>query len=208
MVREMLRAILTKLGHEAVCVADGTAALGAPPCALVFLDLELPGASGLEVAAAMRARGADVPIIALTGHGDAAHRRLAAEAGIDRLLAKPFAPGDIAAAIGRAFGIDMEAARNALNRREDLLRSMVADIVAELPDLLAAARDANDTAGLRRAAHTIRGCLRFLDAPEAARLAADLEEAAAAGRREEGLLRELEGSLTRLIPRLAAFLRS
>ncbi len=207
MVRELLAAILAELGHEAVCVADGVAALEAPSCDLVFLDLELPRRSGLEVAAELRARGLTVPIIAISGHADAEHRRLAAEAGIGSYVGKPFTLDEISDAIGGAFGIDMAAAGKALNRRADLLRGLVEDVVHEIPDLLAQARRAGEPSELRRAAHTIRGCLRFVDAPEAAQLAAELEAAAAAGRDGESLLAALEIALAKLIPRLRGYLR-
>jgi two-component system, NarL family, response regulator YdfI len=83
-VREGLRWMLqsdpsVKVVAEA---ADGTELLrliDAIPCDAVLLDLTMPGVSGLDVLAALRASGRELPIVVLTMHDDAAH--------VDRALA-------------------------------------------------------------------------------------------------------------------------
>lgn len=59
---------------------------------VMLLDLALPLMSGYEVASRLRGTGEfdDLLIIAITGYGDPAMRRLSAEAGIDHHLLKPF----------------------------------------------------------------------------------------------------------------------
>ncbi|HEY0310454.1 MAG TPA: response regulator, partial [Luteimonas sp.] len=58
---------------------------------VVFLDVGMPGRSGYDVAAAMRAMpgGADVLLVAVTGWGQPEDRRRSREAGFDRHLVKP-----------------------------------------------------------------------------------------------------------------------
>jgi signal transduction histidine kinase len=58
---------------------------------VVFLDVGMPGRSGYDVAAALRAapRGSDVLLVAITGWGQPEDRRRTREAGFDRHLVKP-----------------------------------------------------------------------------------------------------------------------
>ncbi len=94
--REMLRVLLELKGHVVDAARDGrsgikAAAAQAPD--VVLIDIGLPDLSGYDVARALRQRlGSEVRLIALTGYGDPAARRLANEAGFDRHLVKPVAP--------------------------------------------------------------------------------------------------------------------
>ncbi|HEY5851926.1 MAG TPA: ATP-binding protein [Lysobacter sp.] len=58
---------------------------------VVILDIGMPRMTGYEVACALRARGVDVPLIALTGWGQPADRERAFAAGFDHHLVKPIA---------------------------------------------------------------------------------------------------------------------
>ncbi len=68
---------------------------------LIVLDMMMPGRSGLEVLAELRAEPefADTPVLMLTARAQAADRDAAAEAGIDRFLAKPFSPLELASIV-------------------------------------------------------------------------------------------------------------
>ncbi|MHC4954438.1 MAG: response regulator [Planctomycetota bacterium] len=197
MVRVTLEAMVKRLGHEPLPAEDGAAALAASGYDVVLLDLELPDVTGAEVAAALRARGASVPIYGISGHADAAER--CREAGMDGSFMKPFRLPDIAALLGVA------SAHAALGDA-GLVRTMLEGLVAEAPRLLAEARCANDPVEMRRLAHTLRGTLRFIDAPEAERAAADLETAAAEGSIDSAALDALGRSLDELMPRIAKLL--
>lgn len=61
---------------------------GCPGCA--FVDLRMPGMSGLELLAELRRRNPSLPVVLMTGHGDATLRRQAQEAGAVATLEKPF----------------------------------------------------------------------------------------------------------------------
>jgi CheY-like chemotaxis protein len=61
---------------------------------IVLLDIGLPGMSGYEVAAALRAeqRANHLLLIALTGYGREEDRRRALESGFDYHIVKPIDP--------------------------------------------------------------------------------------------------------------------
>jgi two-component system alkaline phosphatase synthesis response regulator PhoP len=80
-------------GYQVSMAPDGEQALtwlAQNGCALVILDVMLPGADGLSVCRALRARGDTTPVLFLTARGDPADRVRGLEAGGDDYLAKPF----------------------------------------------------------------------------------------------------------------------
>ena len=80
-------------GYEVTAAPDGEQALdwlAGHGCALVVLDVMLPGADGLAVCRTLRARGNTTPVLFLTARGDPADRVRGLEAGGDDYLAKPF----------------------------------------------------------------------------------------------------------------------
>eukprot|EP00899_Mesostigma_viride_P000190 jgi/Mesvir1/10171/Mv26231-RA.4 len=106
MSARVLGAMLAKLGVERVTVAsDGDEAVRAytaranagpmsPSFSLLLLDYHMPGTTGPEAAARIRALEAErglghVPILALTGCTDAAEMEACASAGMDEVLVKP-----------------------------------------------------------------------------------------------------------------------
>jgi len=93
---DSLQRILALYGHEVRVAYDGASALTLgeqfrPRVAI--LDIGMPGTNGYDVARALRTRhGEDVTLVALTGWGQDADRRRAAEAGFDHHLVKPIEP--------------------------------------------------------------------------------------------------------------------
>ena len=80
-------------GYQVSMAPDGELALtwlAQNGCALIILDVMLPGADGLSVCRALRARGDTTPVLFLTARGDPADRVRGLEAGGDDYLAKPF----------------------------------------------------------------------------------------------------------------------
>jgi PAS domain S-box-containing protein len=94
---DSLQRVLQLYGHEVKVAYDGETALEMSPAfqpEIAVLDIGMPGASGYDVARAMRARrGASVTLVALTGWGQEGDRRRAIEAGFDYHLTKPVDPG-------------------------------------------------------------------------------------------------------------------
>jgi len=197
MIRDVLAAMVRRLGHEPVCVADGAAALAADGCDLVLLDLELPDRPGTEVAQALREQGVTAPVYGISGHGGVSD--ICRAAGMHGNLQKPVRMANLEAVLGLAH------AQRELGSA-DLVRVMVEGLQEELPRLLEQAEGTDDVVELHRLAHTIRGALRYVDAPRAQAAAARLEQSA---KREEvagDALVELRESLDTLIPLLAELL--
>lgn len=93
-IRDVLTRFFSDAGHEVRTAADGRSGLSRlrewqPDVA--FLDLEMPGMSGLDFLRHLRAEHADVTIVAFSGHSAADH--LGADAkrlGAIEFFAKPF----------------------------------------------------------------------------------------------------------------------
>ncbi len=91
---EALACALENDGYKVKTASSGEQALilvehFEPHC--VLLDIDMPGLTGLEVAAQLRARhGSELVIIAITGWGKADDRVSAAFADFDHYLRKPF----------------------------------------------------------------------------------------------------------------------
>jgi CheY-like chemotaxis protein len=94
--RDAMRAVLEVEGHSVASVGEGGAALEAAAAVrpeVMFIDLELPGMDGCELARRLRAGGFEhVCLVAVTGHGQPEDRRRTREAGFDAHLVKPVAP--------------------------------------------------------------------------------------------------------------------
>jgi CheY-like chemotaxis protein len=101
--RESLSSLLALEGHEVLEAADGEAGLELalrlrPDAALV--DIGLPVMDGYEFARRLRARGASLWLVALTGYGQPADRQRALEAGFDGHVVKPISADDLVRVLG------------------------------------------------------------------------------------------------------------
>ncbi|MDE2147293.1 MAG: response regulator transcription factor [Burkholderiales bacterium] len=106
MIGDSLRATLRRQGYAADWVRDGRAAdavLASERFDAVLLDLGLPQRSGVEVLAALRARGDATPVIVLTARDALADKVAALDAGADDYLVKPFELDEMLARL-RAVG--------------------------------------------------------------------------------------------------------
>ncbi len=98
-------------GHAADVLHDGDEAdqfLAQDGADLVVLDINLPGRSGFQVLADMRARNDSTPVILLTARSETADRVAGLDMGADDYLVKPFEMDEL------------EARIRALSRRKDL----------------------------------------------------------------------------------------
>lgn len=105
-VAQALAGLLESHGHAVVHASQGLAALAAVQAEtfdLAFLDLDLPGLDGCELARLLRAQGHALPLVALTARAEAGSERAALEAGMDGFLRKPVNGAMLAAALERAL---------------------------------------------------------------------------------------------------------
>jgi signal transduction histidine kinase/CheY-like chemotaxis protein len=106
LVLPMVEEMLAGLGYEPVGYAAPDRALEAfraDPARFdaALLDQRMPGMTGTELAGALRAVRADLPVILSTGfHADDLSDR-ARRAGVAEIIAKPYAAGELGAALAR-----------------------------------------------------------------------------------------------------------
>jgi CheY-like chemotaxis protein len=91
LLRDVFAEFLELLGHEAELAADGREGLARfDPSVhqIVLTDFLMPGLTGLEVAAAIRARGCMTPIVMISAFAGPDDERRALETGL-RFVRKP-----------------------------------------------------------------------------------------------------------------------
>lgn len=104
-LRSLVRASLNGNGYdirEAHGADEALALARAERPDLILLDLTLPGRSGLDALAELRADPelAHTKVVMLTASTQAADREAAGRAGADRFLTKPFSPLELATVVG------------------------------------------------------------------------------------------------------------
>jgi CheY-like chemotaxis protein/HPt (histidine-containing phosphotransfer) domain-containing protein len=191
--RALVARHLAQLGIAATIVADGREALAAyerDAYALVLTDLHMPEMDGFALAAAIRARGDAVPVVALTASDDGREAEACRTHGIDAVLGKPARRDELAAVIARLLGgagtsaggaapeapatpepepppdvpVDLVALGALLGEDDPAeVRAVLGDYLATAPRTLAraeAALAAGDRAALAEAAHAGKGSAR------------------------------------------------
>jgi len=121
-VRSSLKLLLKSVGLPTVTHASAqeflTAWDGDQPGCLV-LDVRMPGMSGIELQAELNQRGAIIPVIFISGHGDIPMAVEAIQHGAFDFLQKPFRDQDLIDRVQRALTSDAEH-RQLLQQREIL----------------------------------------------------------------------------------------
>src|SRR5262245_9901949 len=118
-IREGLRAIVKKLGHEthvASSGAEGVALFKAKGADFVITDLKMDGMDGVAVLRAIRERDADTPTMIITAFGTVETAVEAMRIGAFDFLQKPFAPEVVRLKVERA--LELRAARRQSARAE------------------------------------------------------------------------------------------
>jgi two-component system response regulator FixJ len=128
-VRDSLKLLLKSAGILAVTYASAQELLAnydpAQPGCLV-LDVRMPGKSGLEMQHELNLRGAMIPVIFITGHGDIPMAVEAMQQGAFDFLQKPFRDSDLLDRVQRALARDQEQ-RDRL-RQTDRIRERLASL--------------------------------------------------------------------------------
>lgn len=94
LVAEVLAEAIRAAGDEALVALDGAEALNvlsATPVGGVFMDLVMPGLSGLAVLAQIRKRHPLLPVVVISGHAVGETAAKAKELGAVAVLEKPTA---------------------------------------------------------------------------------------------------------------------
>ncbi|HSC24390.1 MAG TPA: response regulator [Casimicrobiaceae bacterium] len=118
-VRDSLALLLGLHGFDVQAFASGEQFLqwaGTKSVDCVLLDLRMAGMSGLDVQAALTARGLRYPVVLLTAHGDVATTRTALKSGAFDFVEKPF-DGDVLLRVIRA-AVEVSEVSRAQTERE------------------------------------------------------------------------------------------
>ena len=91
--------LLRRRGHEVRLVASAEAALASAPADVLVSDLDLPGASGLELLRELRRRGSQARTVFVGARPSFEESRRALELGAIELLAKPFRLAELVRAV-------------------------------------------------------------------------------------------------------------
>jgi two-component system nitrogen regulation response regulator GlnG len=132
-IRFVLQETLEALGHQVVAVEDGDQALrelSEGDFDLAFLDIRMPGLTGIEVLQQTRASGADVAIVIITAQNLLENAVEAMKSGALDYLVKPFALAEVQALAEKAL------TARALKNEVRTLRRAVARSVAPGGDRL------------------------------------------------------------------------
>ncbi len=122
-VRSSLRLLLRSVGLSATALSSAQEFLDSydpqqPGC--LVLDVRMPGMSGLELQQQLNLRGAIIPVIFITGHGDVPMAVEAMQHGAFDFLQKPFRDQDLIDRVQRA--LEKDAANREELRRLDVIR--------------------------------------------------------------------------------------
>jgi two-component system response regulator FixJ len=149
-VRSSLRFLIRSVGLQAQAYDSAQEFLKSydprqPGCLL--LDVRMPGMSGLELQQELNRRGATLPVIFITGHGDVPMAVAAMQYGAFDFLQKPFRDQDLLDRVQRAMARDAESRSRLAARAE--IRSRLATLTPrelEVMDLVTSGK-ANKVVG-------------------------------------------------------------
>jgi two-component system response regulator AtoC len=105
-VRDYMEALVSRQGYQVFAAADGEQALASleqTKLDLVTLDVVLPGMDGLATLGALKQRIPDVPVVMLSGHGQARNIVEAMRLGASDFLRKPFEVEELELAFQKAL---------------------------------------------------------------------------------------------------------
>jgi signal transduction histidine kinase/CheY-like chemotaxis protein len=200
-ILEVNEILLEREGHEVAAAASGAEALRSLAKRrfdVVFLDEEMPGMSGVEVAKRIRAgetpEGKRQLIFALTGNAAKEDRTRLLAAGFDACFSKPFRAEELRqaaarfslgtlAAPGKSEPSAATAADSSLLARvggdAKLFRSIAQTFLKDYPAKLRKIKQAiarKDASALASAAHALKGAVAIFGADDAVENARDLQE--------------------------------
>jgi FixJ family two-component response regulator len=92
-VQSALQDLMESAGHAARCFGSAEEFLESDQrdqTACLIADIRMPGMSGLELQARLKAEGSRIPIIVITARGDGRVKAQAMQAGAVEFLSKPF----------------------------------------------------------------------------------------------------------------------
>jgi FixJ family two-component response regulator len=124
-IRQGLCALLGSVSIEARAYGSAVEFLNAASpdmTGCLVLDVRMPGMSGLELQQELNRRGATIPVVFITGHGDVPMAVEAMQQGAFDFLQKPFRDQDLLDRVQRALARDAESRARLAVRAEIVTR--------------------------------------------------------------------------------------
>jgi two-component system, NarL family, capsular synthesis sensor histidine kinase RcsC len=211
--RELIQQQLEALGYRVDTAEDGVAALRLwleGHYEIVLTDINMPNMNGYELTQQLRARGVQVPILAVTATALASEKAHCKQAGINDLLLKPLSLERLGEAMACHItqpSASFVKATWAGKYPEKVCRIFVDSGTRDLDAILAAAAE-HDQDSLLARTHSLKGALLMLGEQDVARQCAALEQWID----DEGIevarpgIESLESALRELLQRYAEFI--
>ena len=122
-MRDLLREVIEDAGYETIVAADGRQAMtqierGQEMIDLVVTDVRMPGLTGDELLAAMRAARPETPVIVITAFGSVEQAVELVKAGAFQYLTKPFETRELERAVREGLERTAPRREQARLRRE------------------------------------------------------------------------------------------
>ena len=111
-VRDSLHALLESNGFAVAAFEAGEALLATgelAPVGCIISDIRMPGLDGMQLHAALKAKGIRLPVLFITGHGDVPLAVSAMRAGAADFIEKPFEGESLLASVERAVALSRDA---------------------------------------------------------------------------------------------------
>ncbi len=136
-VRSALRLLMKSVGYATATFASAQEflvgyATHQPGC--LVLDVRMPGTSGLQLQQELNGRGATIPVIFITGHGDVPMAVEAMQSGAFDFLQKPFEDRELLDRVARALAAD--ATMRAQQFEVDKIRGLLATLTPREREVL------------------------------------------------------------------------
>ena len=120
-IRHSASFMLRLAGYRVQTHKDGISfldALGELETGCILLDVQMPKMNGLQVQKELNARGCEMPVVVLTGHGDVSVAVQAMKAGAVNFVEKPYEKQLLLKALEEAFGQLESKAQSALMKAD------------------------------------------------------------------------------------------
>ena len=188
--QEITSAMLSKFDLNTTIANDGRDAIdkvSAQHFDIVFMDIQMPHMDGLEATKQLRAKGYNMPIIALSAAVEPRDKKAAADAGMDDFLVKPIVFDALYESLDKHLKsrdnlqtINLVKAKQNVDNNETLLMTLLTRFIdgnnnfSAKADLLI---NNNDVATLKRTVHTLKGLAGTLGLEKLQKCALETEKA-------------------------------
>lgn len=196
----VVKKMLKEAGYTMDLVVDGREAIKALESKhydLILMDCLMPRMNGFEATRTIRSADSprinpDIPVVAMTGLTDEGDQQRCLDAGMQRVINKPFNLPTLIRVIRQCLAASgstesapyPDETRTQVIRDDGFLDSVIDEFLQQVPQVikdLQQAVDQGDTARLRDIAHRFRGAADILDASGLSAHSRDLEQAAKNG---------------------------